>query len=587
MNEQSDDNLQLNDPRLEDTSLEDTSSEDPLSTSHILYYALLFGAIFLAIALGLYVNLINPTTLPPDPQTQLDLFQQAELPTYAHPIYQQLIDADPANITLHYQYINNYFAMPLDEQQAVTPTLTTTYQTLTQDPATHDLGHYALGQIASQQTRYETALNHYQQVNNRDLPYLNNSTGYVLVQLKQDEAAEAAFWREIEIDGNITGALFNLTDLYQRQQRPTELAALYQNDRTKLYLTPDVQAWLAWHQRQPLDYLRHTISRINIPYTSLAILSTLLICAMWLLYLWRIDIFEQEPFPLMLLALGLGALSPFLTFILSDFLHALWPLELGTGFFNDLFFNIIHIGLVEEISKFIPVIIIMTFFSREVDEPIDLLIYGSLSALGFATLENALYFSSYGPSIIFNRFLLSTIGHLADTTIICYFWAHARFIQPRPVLPAILLGLGLATLAHGLYDYFLLALPEAAILSIILLFVMAEIYGNMLHNALNFSPYYHDHQHHTDRLDNYALILATSILIILIIYLHQVFTYSTELANGPLRPIGFFTIFGIVAVFATLFELTLEQGHLRPLYQLDKTNQASSTTADNNTNNSD
>lgn len=78
------------------------------------------------------------------------------------------------------------------------------------------------------------------------------------------------------------------------------------------------------------------------------------------------------------------------------------------------------------------------------------MIYGSLSALGFATLENAHYFGRLGLGIVFWRFLLSTVLHMALTSIPCYAWAYAAHVRRRgSALLPVLGGLAAAALLHG------------------------------------------------------------------------------------------------------------------------------------------
>ena len=57
---------------------------------------------------------------------------------------------------------------------------------------------------------------------------------------------------------------------------------------------------------------------------------------------------------------------------------------------NDLFYCVFGIGLIEETVKIIP-FLLMLKFSRQINESIDYVIYASVSALGFAFMENLIY----------------------------------------------------------------------------------------------------------------------------------------------------------------------------------------------------
>src|ERR1035438_5317590 len=88
--------------------------------------------------------------------------------------------------------------------------------------------------------------------------------------------------------------------------------------------------------------------------------------------------------------------------------------ELKGKFFHDLFYCIFGIGLVEEFSKSIPFILIFLFNRKQFKEPLDYLTFFALSGLGFAALENVLYFRNIGPTAIVTRAILSTTTHMFD-----------------------------------------------------------------------------------------------------------------------------------------------------------------------------
>ena len=60
------------------------------------------------------------------------------------------------------------------------------------------------------------------------------------------------------------------------------------------------------------------------------------------------------------------------------------------GFTTDVETEVVPKGLSEEIIKIIPVLIILKT-TKFINEPIDYIIYSSISALGFAFIENIQY----------------------------------------------------------------------------------------------------------------------------------------------------------------------------------------------------
>jgi hypothetical protein len=167
---------------------------------------------------------------------------------------------------------------------------------------------------------------------------------------------------------------------------------------------------------------------------------------------------------------------------------------------------------------------------------LDLLIYGGLSALGFATLENALYFSGYGLGIAFARFMVSTTMHLALTGIVAYLWGRQRFVRQRNEAWGVLGGLALATLAHGAFDYFILG-PVSSLsgLSLLLVIALASVYGHMLRTALRTSPFYQEKLLSSRRLRNLPLLVGTGVLVLLIVFLYNHAQFSTAIANQKLQ----------------------------------------------------
>jgi len=282
---------------------------------------------------------------------------------------------------------------------------------------------------------------------------------------------------------------------------------------------------------------------------------------MWSLYLWRIDVFEQEPLSMTLAALLLGAGAAIASPVPTDALALAVP-PTGTKAVDDLLLCFLRIGLVEETMKLAPVVLIAAL-SRQVSEPVDLLIYGSLAALGFATVENALYFSDLGLGIAYARFQYSTLVHLACTATACYVWMRARFMRRARELAGVTLGLLAAAGLHGLYDYAIIApSPEMARIVGALFIVLAVVYSIMLGNALNFSPAFSVPRSLSRRLSNYELVLSFALLVLVVTFLSNNFTYASDVALTRLWVNGRMFLIYVVVMLAALGELRLVKGRL-------------------------
>lgn len=131
---------------------------------------------------------------------------------------------------------------------------------------------------------------------------------------------------------------------------------------------------------------------------------------LYALFLWWLDRYEKEPWLLLAFAFLWGALP---AIILSVLLELLFDIP-TVAFVSDhqLLYNLlggaITAPLVEESSKAIAVLGLLVFFPREIDSPIDGVIYGGMAGFGFAAVENLLYFiTAYGTGGLTNTLWLA------------------------------------------------------------------------------------------------------------------------------------------------------------------------------------
>ncbi|MFA5009448.1 MAG: PrsW family glutamic-type intramembrane protease [Candidatus Paceibacterota bacterium] len=125
-----------------------------------------------------------------------------------------------------------------------------------------------------------------------------------------------------------------------------------------------------------------------------------------------------------------------------------------------LFKNILIIGLIEELLKYF---VVRYFVLKKscMDEPIDVPLYMIISALGFATAENILLFTSHQFTMITEPFILSLVRflganllHVLCSGIIGVFLALS-FYHLRYRWFLIIFGFSLGIVVHGLFDFFL------------------------------------------------------------------------------------------------------------------------------------
>jgi RsiW-degrading membrane proteinase PrsW (M82 family) len=133
--------------------------------------------------------------------------------------------------------------------------------------------------------------------------------------------------------------------------------------------------------------------------------------------------------------------------------------------FSKLIKIFLVVALVEEFLKFL-VVREVVFESKELDEPIDCMIYMIIAGLGFAATENLLLlfplkneFLGKIFQISFLRFVSATFLHALSSAIVGFF-IGLSFFRKRERLKLISLGLIFATLLHGLYNFSIIEFGE-------------------------------------------------------------------------------------------------------------------------------
>ena len=296
------------------------------------------------------------------------------------------------------------------------------------------------------------------------------------------------------------------------------------------------------------------------------ILISLFIAWIWVDYYRLIDIFEKNKIWYVLVVFSLGAASTFLVLPANELFVFPFDWQLKGTFWNDLLFCTFAIGMIEEVSKIIPFLIALFFFKSQLKEPIDYISFVAISALGFSAAENVQYFMNFGSTIINTRSILCSVGHMFFTSIFAYGFVLLTF-NPNFRSPfLLLLTLLLASLAHGLFDFFLMyeGIPFGNVFNIIYFFFCISIFATILNNALNNSSFFtYKKSIDIDRITKRILIYYGIVFIIQFVLVSQEVTVGTALfglAKSLIMP-GM-----IVAVCAArLSRLRLIQGRWNPV----------------------
>ncbi|MCS5720560.1 PrsW family intramembrane metalloprotease [Herbiconiux sp. CPCC 203407] len=175
-----------------------------------------------------------------------------------------------------------------------------------------------------------------------------------------------------------------------------------------------------------------------------------------------IDRWEPEPRPALWFAFLWGAAASVAIALIADFSVQVIVLVAsdGTATTSELWGSVIQAPVVEESAKAAGILILLLFFRRQFDGPVDGLVYGATVAAGFAFTENILYFGqalieSGGVGLGFTfllRGIMSPFAHVmftACTGVALGFAVRGRFWRGALIFVA---GLALAIGLHALWN---------------------------------------------------------------------------------------------------------------------------------------
>jgi len=168
-------------------------------------------------------------------------------------------------------------------------------------------------------------------------------------------------------------------------------------------------------------------------------------------YIYLKDHHEREPIGLLLRAFFFGILSVVVTLLISGVIDQFITID-PSSLSEQALHAFIIVALVEEFSKFIFVRGIL-YRSNHFNEPFDGIVYSVMVSMGFATLENVLYAFNGGMGTAIMRMFTAVPAHATFAVLMGYYLGKAKFEHKKSYYA--FHALGVATLFHGAYDYFL------------------------------------------------------------------------------------------------------------------------------------
>ena len=168
-------------------------------------------------------------------------------------------------------------------------------------------------------------------------------------------------------------------------------------------------------------------------------------------YIYLKDHHEKEPISLLIKSFFYGVFSTFVTLFISGIISQFVTIN-EVDVSEQAVNAFVIVALVEEFSKFIFVRGIL-YRNKNFNEPFDGIVYAVMVSMGFATFENIFYVAEGGISVALTRMFTAVPAHATFGILMGYFLGKAKFEHKKSYYA--FHALGIATLFHGAYDYFL------------------------------------------------------------------------------------------------------------------------------------
>lgn len=139
-----------------------------------------------------------------------------------------------------------------------------------------------------------------------------------------------------------------------------------------------------------------------------------------------LDRYDPEPLWLLATAFAWGAVvAVFVSFVVNTLFGTVAAVATQSFELGNLLGAVISAPIFEELSKGFGLVLLLIFFRRDFDDILDGIVFGGVIALGFATVENVLYYGNgileggaYGLALLFFlRGILSPFAHVSFTAM--------------------------------------------------------------------------------------------------------------------------------------------------------------------------
>jgi RsiW-degrading membrane proteinase PrsW (M82 family) len=474
-----------------------------------------------------------------DPNKQIEYGQKTSQPWLVSNVYQSLVKTDTNNIDQHFKLLEKHFdvnqemgpsALAYNQEGTFIYNYYTSWTKSTNiDKA--DKGHLFMALYYFYKDDFTLCQSHLESVQNDKLKYLNTYRGRMNYYYGNPDQAFQSFAKEIKRYGDLKGAYLNLSAIYDYEKRYDDLAAFAYDDYVKQFIPFEYKQRAYITHYDFYNYFKTLLRQIFKNSNIIGFLGALLILVIWVVYLRRVNVYQKRNWGSIVFTILFSAVCVLPVWLLYDTYRYLFEFELNGNVLNDFLYCVFGIGVIEELVKIIPFLIILRF-TKVINEPIDYIMYASLSALGFAFVENFGYFEDGSINIIHSRALTASVAHMIFTSVIAYGLILAKYKYKKNTFLFFIGFFFIAAFMHGFYDFWLLNkyVSDYYIFTFVCLLTGILVYSSFINNALNNSLTSSDNlKLNTSKLS--ADLAAYLIGVFLFEYLCMSFIYGPTIGN--------------------------------------------------------
>ncbi|OFY84202.1 MAG: hypothetical protein A3F72_14335 [Bacteroidetes bacterium RIFCSPLOWO2_12_FULL_35_15] len=453
-------------------------------------------AVLILIISFLFINVFSTDPVFSNLSKQIEYGKKTAQPWLESNAYKILLLKDTNNIDLEYTFIKCHF----DENQDMGPSekdfnkegtfLFNYYTNWTKSPNVKkaDMGQLGLALYYYFRIDHGNSRSHLENIQNTKLKYVNTYLGIQNYYFNEPQKAMECFAKEIKLNGDLEGAYFHLSQIYNYEEKYNKITPFVYNEKIKQYIPYNFRQRAHITNFDFYNYFKDLFLQVFSKANLIGFIGALLILFVWVLYLKKVNVYQKNNWKSIVFTIVLSAICVLPVWLLYDVYKYLLGFQLNGNVLNDSLYCVFGIGVIEELVKFVPFLIILKF-TKIINEPIDYIMYASLSALGFAFVENFNYFDDGNINIIHSRALTASIAHMVFSSIVVYGLILAKFRYKKNTFLFGLLFFFIAAFAHGFYDFWLLNeyVSGFSIFTFLCLLTGILVYASLTNNALNHS----------------------------------------------------------------------------------------------------